>query len=300
MVERPTTNPADLPAQPRHRDPISWSFPPEGWHLQLGALPHRSGPPDSSGRRSGGFSPIHPASHSAQPAPIVHVWAASLEVAPEVLDKFASWLSSDEQARAARFHFPVHRDRFVVGRGLLRSLLARYLDRKPHTLTFTYGPKGKPALLDSAATPLLPFNVAHSEDLLLIAVNRDGLLGVDVEEIRPLSDLNQMVERFSCSSECSKFGNLPSEQKATAFFNLWTRKEAWLKATGEGIAHLLNQVEVSFLPGEPARLIRLPDSFAHDTSWFLYELTPKPGFTAALAVSGQEPPSIYCWHYQPS
>lgn len=260
-------------AQGRVLHPISWPLPPTDWAAHLGPATLPKG------------------------RPTIHVWAASLSVSPEALDTFISWLSADELSRAARFHFPVHRDRFIAGRGLIRRLLASYLNRQPHTLTFNYGPKGKPALSGSAGTVPLSFNAAHSEDLLLIAVSREGLLGVDVEEIRPLPEFNDLVERFFCRSEHSQFGQLPSGEKPAAFFNLWTRKEAWLKATGEGIAHLLSQVEVSFLPAEPARLIQLPHLYSQGTSWFLYELTPKTGFAAALAVGGQEP-SIHCWHYQ--
>ena len=90
---------------------------------------------------------------------------------------------------------------------------------------------------------------------------------------------------------------MPSEQTPAVFFNLWTRKEAWLKATGEGIAHLLNQVEVSFQPGEPVRLLQLPTSYLNSAPWSLYELSPRLGFAGALAVDSQSP-VIQCWRYQ--
>jgi 4'-phosphopantetheinyl transferase len=120
---------------------------------------------------------------------------------------------------------------------------------------------------------------------------------VDVERMRILADVEELVARFFSPTECSQFRNLPAEQKPAGFFNLWTRKEAWLKATGEGITHLLNQVEVSFLPSGPARLLRLPEAYLNDTSWSLYELVPRPGFVGALAFAG-DAPTIHCWRYQ--
>ena len=257
---------------------VAWPDPPPGWARQLGS-------PDSaqtSARVESGDS--------------VHVWAASLQVTSERLQSLASLLSPDEQARAARFHFPLHRNRFIAGRGMLRSLLGTYLGLEPQTLAFCYGPNGKPTLSGSTQPAELSFNVAHAEDLLLIAVTPNAALGVDVERVRELSDAEELVARFFSPNECSRFRQLPAEQKPAAFYNLWTRKEAWLKATGEGIGHLLNQVEVSFLPAEPARLLRLPDKFVNRTFWSLYELTPNSGYAAALAI-GRDKPRIHCWRY---
>ena len=256
-------------------DAISWPQPPNDWADRLDTPPRDQIPP----------------------VPCVHVWAASLQVSAQTLSKFAASLAAFERDRAARFHFPIHRDRFVAGRGLLREVLATYLGAEPESLEFTYGLHGKPALAGSAAAPL-QFNVAHSEDLLLIVATRGPIVGVDVERVRHLPEFEELVARFFSSNECIQFRNLLAEQKPAAFFNLWTRKEAWLKATGEGITHLLNQVEVSFLPKEPARLVRLPQSYLNTTSWSLYELAPKPGFAGALATAGGAA-AMHCWRYQP-
>jgi len=256
---------------------ISWPTPPEDWatHLSPGA--------------QGQADPVR-----GRSADSVHIWAASLQVSAEALTQLAALLAPSERERAARFHFPIHRDRFITGRGFLRQLLAAYLGVEPALLEFTCGPAGKPALTGSAST--LHFNVAHSEDLLLIAVTRSGIVGVDVEHVRILPDFEELVARFFSPAECCQFHNLPVEQKPVGFFNLWTRKEAWLKATGQGIAHLLNQVEVSFLPSEPARLIRLPPAYLNST-WSLHELAPNRGFAAALAIAG-DAPAIHCWRCQ--
>ena len=256
------------------KDTLSWPPPPKDWATLLGA----------------------PAQVRNPPPTIVHIWAAHLEVAPEALTQFEATLAPGERERASRFVFALHRNRFIAGRGMLRRLLAGYGGTQPDSLEFTYGPQGKPALSGSAAG--LQFNVAHSGDLVLVAVTRSGVVGVDVEEVRTLADCEELVARFFSADECSKFRGLPAEEKPAAFFNLWTRKEAWLKATGEGITHLLNQVEVSFLPSEPARLIRLPIKHRNTNSWSLYELAPKPGFAAALAIAS-DAPTIHCWRYPP-
>jgi len=213
----------------------------------------------------------------------VHVWAAHLDLNLEALARLAAILSEEEQQRAARLRFERHHNRFIAARGILRSLLATYLDYAPDLLQFGYGPNGKPALSGPFARSGLSFNLAHSENLALIAVSHSGPLGVDVEYIRPLSDTDELVARFFSSRENALFRALPDGQKNAAFFNLWTRKEAWLKATGEGIAHSLNRVEVTFLPGEPAQLLALPEKPTLNRDWVLRELTPRTGFVGAVA-----------------
>jgi 4'-phosphopantetheinyl transferase len=249
---------------------IRWPLPPTHWAEQLEAKPGLPG--------------------------LVHVWAASLDSRPEVLTAFEASLAPEEQQRAARFHFPTHRNRFIAGRGLLRRLLATYLGMKPHALEFAFAPNGKPTLTGLTVHQALHFNLAHSEDLLLIAVTRSGSVGVDVERVRMLPDFEELVASFFSPNESAKFRNLTAEQKPTAFFDLWTRKEAWLKASGDGITHLLNQVEVSFLQTEPARLVRLPAQYARGSSWSLHELAPSPGFAAALAIA-TDAPALHCWRY---
>jgi len=214
----------------------------------------------------------------------VHVWAVHLDPDPDALARLAKILSTEEQARASRFRFERHRHRFIIARGVLRWLLAKYSDCPPEQLDFGYGPNGKPALAGELAESALFFNLAHSEDLALIAVTQLGQIGVDVEQIRAMTDANELVERFFSPRESALFHTLPANQKDTAFFNLWTRKEAWLKATGEGIAHSLSQVEVTFLPAEPARILALPDNSGPGSDWALRELIPATGFVGAVAL----------------
>jgi len=224
----------------------------------------------------------------------VHVWAAVLDLTQATIGRLEASLSLAERERAARFRFEVHKNRFIVGRGLVRYLLAWYLGAEPSALDFVYGPHGKPSLANRFGGTGLQFNLAHSEDLALVAITRAGVIGIDVERIRVLDDAEELVARFFSANETAAFRNLTAELKPAAFFSLWTRKEAWLKATGEGIARALHRVEVSFLPGEPARLIRLPSDLGNSECWFMQDLVPAPGFAAALALAANEA-TLHCW-----
>jgi 4'-phosphopantetheinyl transferase len=218
----------------------------------------------------------------------VHVWAAHLALQLEPLNRLAAILSEEEQQRAARFRLEMHRNRFIAARGILRLLLSTYLDCAPDGLRFEYGANGKPALTGHFAESSLFFNLAHSENLALIAVTHLGTIGVDVEQIRPVDDADELVARFFSARENALFQGLSCDEKNIAFFNLWTRKEAWLKATGEGIAHSLNRVEVTFLPSEPARLLALPHCSESSEGWHISELLPASGFVGALALPNSQ------------
>jgi 4'-phosphopantetheinyl transferase len=219
----------------------------------------------------------------AVPPDGVHVWAFSLEGPATRLETFRSILSPSEKARADRFHFRRDRERFVAGRAQLRILLARYLRMEPAAVDFVFGPHGKPELAKRPAETDLRFNLAHSEGLAIAAVS--GVeCGIDIERVRPLSDFDELVARFFSPRESSSFQAAAPEDKASAFFNLWTRKEAWLKAIGEGIGYALDKVEVSFLPGEPPRLLALPNAAGPAARWSLTALEPAAGFVAAVAA----------------
>lgn len=160
----------------------------------------------------------------------VHIWQVNLDAIAVSED----WLSSDERSRADRFRFDHHRQRFIAGRGFLRSLLARYLHTNPETLEFQYASHGKPFLKDSA----IQFNLAHSEHLALYAVTRDRAVGIDIERRRTIDQLEKLVERFFRPSEARTIQAEPE-----LFFQYWTCKEAFLKATGIGLSKL-QEVEI--------------------------------------------------------
>ena len=214
----------------------------------------------------------------------VQVWAQWLNVSVEQLANFSATLSSSEKERAAKFKFGVHRDRYIAGRGFLRQTLSRYLQIPPCELDFNYSANGKPTLISDAKSAPLHFNLAHSGDLALLAVTRMGAVGVDVESIRPVKDADYLVERFFSERENLLFQKLAPEEKPGAFFNLWTRKEALLKATGEGISGGLNRVEVSFLANEPACLLAINGSEEQAREWTLHAMQLAQNFVGAVAI----------------
>jgi 4'-phosphopantetheinyl transferase len=226
----------------------------------------------------------------------IQVWAFRLEVPQRLLERYATLLCPAETERAARFRSSLHRNRFVAGRGALRAILGRYLNAAPEAIEFEYGAQGKPALSGLESRPGLQFNLAHTGDLALLAVARSTPVGVDVEQVRALAEFDSLVDRFFSARENAAFRALTSEEKPAAFFNLWTRKEAWLKATGEGIGAFLNRVEVSFLPGEPARFLGLPPGTDPRSEWRLTTLDPAPGYAGALAFEGDVEP-VQCWQW---
>jgi 4'-phosphopantetheinyl transferase len=207
----------------------------------------------------------------------IHVWAVDLDASS---DPYPALLSREEQTRAARYHFELHRRRFIRGRAALRLLLAEHLSADPLQLQFGYTASGKPYLKHPSN---LSFNVTHCENLGLIAIAESEIdIGVDVERVRLVPDVDELVSRFFSKREATLFAALSAELKPAAFFNLWTRKEALLKATGEGICNSLDRVEVTFLAGEPARLLSLPEG--KPSEWTLRGFTPFEGWVAAVAA----------------
>lgn len=210
----------------------------------------------------------------------VHVWAVDLTAEPSAVDGGAgeSLLSRDERARAERFRLVAHRRRFRASRIALRRILSLYTGVAPGELDFDYGALGKPAL----ANRRLHFNLAHSGELALVAVTRDDPVGVDVERIRPSSSLPRIARRVLSAAERRRLEAVADAERPRAFYLAWTRKEALIKARGAGVFSGLERIEVTLRPGEPARLLALREEPVE--RWFLHDLRPAPGFTAAVAV----------------
>jgi 4'-phosphopantetheinyl transferase len=227
----------------------------------------------------------------------VHVWATTLSVPARILEGFAGTFSPDEKERAHKFIFEKHRNRYIAGRGALRKILGQYLRADAAALRFVHSANGKPALAGEFAGAGVHFNLAHSEDMALIAVTRLGRVGVDVECIRPVKEMDALVARFFSARENEAFQKVVDAEKPAAFFNLWTRKEALLKATGEGITRSLSLVEVSFLPGERARLIAIAGDVEQAAQWSLRELSPAAGFTGAVAIESRGI-EVRCWKWE--
>jgi 4'-phosphopantetheinyl transferase len=215
----------------------------------------------------------------------VHVWKASLDRNPSELDSLRQTLAADEQKRAERFRFKKHRDRFIVGRGVLRTILGMYLARHPGQFRFRYTQYGKPEL--SVEADALSFNLSHSRDLALYAVTQKREIGVDVEFIREDINLLGIAKRFFSEREYAQLQALPQSRQLQTFFDCWTRKEAFIKAKGEGFSLPLHQFDVSITPGLPAALLRTEWNPDEAALWSLNSFAPAPGYAAALAVEGK-------------
>ena len=224
----------------------------------------------------------------------VDVWSVQLDCSPAYVAVLLHTLSDDERERADRFYFERDRLRFICARGSLRRLLAAYLDAEASDLTFSYGPNGKPALsgqFDGALT----FNVSHSAELALVAIGRDVEMGVDVESVRAMDDAEDIASRFFSPREAARLRSLPATVRNQAFFACWTRKEAYLKALGSGLAKPLNEFEVTFAPGDVASLVVHGDE-RETARWSLCELSPAPGYTGALVTEGNSG-ARRCWQW---
>jgi len=235
--------------------------------------------------RSAGAWGIAPARPRAS-AEEVHVWRAFLDLPPHRVEKLARTLSSDEVRRAEHLFFSVDRLRFTVARGVLRIILGSYLGIPPDEVAFAYGPHGKPALPPEFDEGRLHFNVAHSLGLALYAVARDREVGVDVEWMRPQPVSRSVAARFFAPIEVERLAALPEESQGEAFYRCWTRKEAYIKARGEGLSLPLDQFDVSLAADERPVRLRTYHSPADAERWRLWALQPAPGYAAALAVEG--------------
>ncbi len=226
----------------------------------------------------------------------VHIWRSSLDPPLWRVNALKQVLAPDERERADRFVRAEDRTRFIVGRGVLRTILGRYLDLDPRHLQFRYNPFGKPAIEPAAGGELIRFNVSHSGDIVLYAITSGREIGVDVERIRPDFGTEEIAQRFFSGREVATLRGLPASCRLEAFFACWTRKEAYLKARGEGLSRPLDRFDVSLTPGQPAELLHVYDDAAEPAHWSLRALSPGPGHVAALAVEGHGW-RLRCWHW---
>jgi len=235
--------------------------------------------------------PIALADHEA------HVWRASLDPPASRLQTLKHTLAPEERSRASQFRFAIHSTRFIAARGILREILGRYLGREPRSVRFAYNGYGKPFLVEEAGDDPIFFNVTHSEDLALYAFTRLGDIGIDVEQITAeAKDYENLARRFFSAAELQQLHAVPPEHHQTAFFNGWTRKEAYIKARGLGLSLDLRLFDVVLTPGMSAALLATRETRQEPSRWSLHALAPGPGFIAALAVKAH-PSAIHCWQW---
>lgn len=216
----------------------------------------------------------------------VDVWPFDMDqaVAASMADVMRP-LSSDERARAMRYRFERDRRRYIAGRSAMRHVLARYTASSPRSLAFAYGPQGKPSL---AEYPSVRFNIAHSEGMAILVVTRDREIGVDIEVVREGFAEDRIAEHFFSPDEVEVLRGLPSAEQEQAFFECWTRKEAFLKAKGGGLSLPLDSFAVTFGRSRPPDLIRSELDPSDMIRWTIADLSDcVRGSVAAFAVDSQ-------------
>jgi len=219
----------------------------------------------------------------------VHVWRAALARSPAEVETLKRLLSEDELRRAERFHFEHDRSSFVVARGTLREILIPYVGLPPELLRFGQNAYGKPELVGAPGVTLVRFNLSHAGGLALYAVAAGREVGVDIEIVRESVPCEELAERFFSRREVAALLALPAGDRTRAFFECWTRKEAYIKGRGEGLSLPLDSFDVSLAPGEPAALLATQEDERGAASWSLSVLRAHPVYAAAELDHPQVP-----------
>jgi 4'-phosphopantetheinyl transferase len=218
----------------------------------------------------------------------IHVWRAHLDPTQGQIQRLEKFLSPDEQLKANRFYFERHRKRYIVVHGILRMILGRYLGLEPSQLVFSHGLHGKPALVPVGAGTRLQFNLSHSHELALYGVSRNFLIGIDLERINNRIDREALAKRFFSPCEYAAIRSLPGDQKEQAFFKIWTIKEAYLKATGQGLGKL-KEVEVCLTRGQPTALVSTQGPYQQaNHGWSAHLLTPAQGYAGCIVIDAYD------------
>lgn len=214
----------------------------------------------------------------------VHLWRIPLVADPDRRARLAQLLSPDERERRANYRFDLHRDRFTVRRGAVRLLLGAYTRIDARALHFKPSPHGRPELDAAHGVPSLVWNVTDSDDLALLAVTRNAGLGVDLESVRAIDEVEALVASHFSPLERAEWAALPTGSRLNGFYLGWTRKEAWLKARGIGLGGDLHGFSVTLSPGRAPRLLWVADDPEAPSRWRFHVTAPDPAAVAAVAV----------------
>ena len=215
----------------------------------------------------------------------VHIWRIPLGGEMEAINICRTLLSADEVQRSGRFHFERDRQAFIITRAAMRQILGSYGNVAPQDLNFTYGSYGKPEL--SPELDAIKFNLSHSQDIALLAVTQGLRLGIDIEFVNQDLAVEEIADRFFSANEVRALGALAHRQRVEAFFSCWTRKEAYIKALGEGLSVPLGSFDVAFDANVPAALLHVQNSPGEVSRWSMYDLVTPPTYKAAVVVEGK-------------
>ena len=222
-----------------------------------------------------------------------HIWRADLDINESSQGSFQKLLSSDEKNRAKKFRFAKDSQNFIAARGILRLLVGKYLEINPAEISFQYGEFGKPCIQNDNA---LKFNISHSQNIALFAFTKKFNVGVDVEFVNPNIEVKDIATKFFSANEIMNLLALPEQEQTLGFFNCWTRKEAFIKAVGEGLSFPLDKFEVSLELGKPANLLATHWEPEAVSKWSMYAMSPADEFVASLVIEGLvEKVKFYNW-----
>jgi 4'-phosphopantetheinyl transferase len=213
----------------------------------------------------------------------VDVWRLSLDPLGSMVSEFRARLSAEENDRAEKFKFQKDRKRYTVSHGLLRVILSLYANVSPEELKFTENQYGKPELVHPSGLNLT-FNLSHSHERALIGIARGRQIGVDIEYVKKDFEWQEIIEKFFSPREVQMINALPKDIQHRAFFTCWTRKEAYVKATGMGLSLPLKEFDVSPVPGAATLLL----SHKEASEWSMKEVDVAESYVATVAVEGRD------------
>lgn len=227
----------------------------------------------------------------------VHVWYAALGDACRETD-FISCLSPEERDRAQRFRFEEHRRRYVAFHGVARTFLGKYLELRPEEIRFQLGPYGKPSVVAEQNPEGLSFNMSESQGHALYGITRERAVGVDIERIRDVNNMERIITDTFTPAEQAAFRGLSMDEKRGMFFACWTRKEAFVKAVGLGLSLPLSSFDAPLGGETPAPLSRLDGNVGDASRWTIHPLTPVEGLAGAVAI--ESPVASLCCRRWPA
>lgn len=223
----------------------------------------------------------------------IHIWCASLAQSPSTRTGYFNLLSADEITQAQRFHFEKDSSRYIISRGFLRRLLSSYTNIHPAELQFTYGAHGKPSLASKISGKKLEFNLSHSNQQVLFAFNWEQSIGVDIEFIKPMKDMDDFAWRFFTPNEYDLLRSLSKQKKQEFFFKIWTAKESYLKANGSGLTMPINEVEVKFTNEDIVKLFSIGNNQKAALHWQIELFSPTHGYQAAIAIENRKKKIVF-------
>ena len=227
----------------------------------------------------------------------VHIWIAPLNLATSEFDILKCLLSFDELEKAARFRSAKDQNHFIVARGLLRIILGNYINMSPEQLCFCHSSYGKPALVEHCGQNEIQFNMSHSHDFALYGIALNTRVGVDLERVCPFPEIEQLAIRFLASNEMTVFKDLPLGEKTMLFFRHWTHNESYIKAKGQNLCSVFDDVAFNTYPRTSSEFINTNEDSVENLDWSFYQFLPTPDYVAALAVEGGNDRYVSFWRW---